>query len=80
MNKAKLVELAEEVLTDIDINIKSFVRKETEKKLLSRLFTVFQNAYHHLEDTRDIKYEPYKQAYKKVKPILDDSIDKLLNK
>ena len=45
MNKAKLVELAEEVLTDIDINIKSFVRKETEKKLLARLFTVFQNAY-----------------------------------
>jgi hypothetical protein len=34
MNKAKLVELAEEVLTDIDVNIKSFVRKKIIIKII----------------------------------------------
>ena len=35
MNKKKLVNLAEEVLTDIDANLEEELRKELEKELCS---------------------------------------------
>ena len=78
MNKAKLVELAEEVLTDIDIDMECVLRKQLEIQLCERLSRKFNQARYHLEDIREKKHKPHEQTYISVKPILDDSIDKLL--
>ena len=77
MNKAKLVELADEVLTEIDVDMKNVLRKQLEIKLCERLSSKFLQARHHLEDNREKKHKPYEQTYISVKPILDDSIDRL---
>ena len=75
MNKAKLVNLAEEVLTDIDTGIKTDLRFSLEKELVQRLKRRFQQAQFYLEG--DIKF---KKTYESVKPILDEAIDKLLDR
>lgn len=82
MNKKKLVELAEEVLTDIDAELETKLRKELERELCERLDTIFSHAKYHLnsfsytnENNKD-----FKKSYDSVKPILDEAIDKLLNK
>ena len=75
MNKKKLVELTEEVLTDIDTGIKTDLRFSLEKELAQRLKRRFQQAQFYLEG--EIKF---KKTYESVKPILDETIDKLLNK
>ena len=75
MNKAKLVELADEVLTDIDIDMKTVLRKELEKQLCEKLSWRFRRAIAHLEATHsDIRAKEYYS----VKPILNECIDKLL--
>ena len=85
MNKAKLVELADEVLTDIDVDMECVLRKQLEIQLCERLSRKFNQARYHLEDIGSVsivgskkKHKPYEQTYISVKPILDDCIDKLL--
>lgn len=79
MNKKKLVELAEEVLTDIDKELEGELRKELEKELCERLADKFRHANYHLSlGSRGKNDESYKKSYDSVKPILDDAIDKLL--
>ena len=81
MNKAKLVELADEVLTDIDIGMKSEQRNYLEKKLLYAMSERFLHARYCLNylTTNDKEWaKKYEKEYQSVKPILDDSIDKLL--
>ena len=81
MNKAKLVELADEVLTDIDISMKSEQRNYLEKKLLRVMSERFLHAGFCLNylTTNDKKWaKKYEKEYQSVKPILDDCIDKLL--
>ena len=80
MNKTKLVELADEVLTDVDVDMECVLRKQLEIQLCERLSRKFNQARYHLEDSREKKHKPYEQTYISVKPILDDSIDKLLGK
>ena len=82
MNKAKLVELAEEVLTDIDADLEKELRKELEKELCGRLSTIFSHAKYHLnsfsygnENNKD-----FKKSYDSVKPIIDEAINKLLDR
>ena len=79
MNKAKLVELANEVLTEIDLDMQSVIRKELEINLCGKLTSIFEQAQRHqrypLELGRIINNE---KSYKAVKPILDDCINKLL--
>ena len=82
MNKKKLVELAEEVLTDIDEGLEQELRKNLEKELCGRLSTIFSHAKYHLnsfsygnENNKD-----FKKSYDSVKPIIDEAIDKLLDK
>ena len=80
MNKAKLVELANEVLTDIDVDMQNVLRKELEINLCEKLADIFfaaqrHNKYPSLDDGR---IETNEKSYKSVKPILDDCIDKLL--
>ena len=81
MNKAKLVELADEVLTDIDVGMKSVQRNYLEKKLLDAMTLRFLYARYCLNylTTNDKEWaRKYEKEYQSVKPILDDSIDKLL--
>tara|TARA_R100001015_G_C4437295_1_gene32188 strand:+ start:135 stop:383 length:249 start_codon:yes stop_codon:yes gene_type:complete len=78
MNKAKLVELADEVLTDVDDDIELVLRKQLEILLCERLSRKFNQAGYHLEDSREKKHKPYERTYISVKPILDDSINKFL--
>ena len=77
MNKAKLVELADEVLTNIDVDMQSVLRKELEESLCSKLSDIFSEAKrHHTIYAGQIGKN--EKSYKAVKPILDDCIDKLL--
>tara|TARA_E500000318_G_C3484291_1_gene181702 strand:+ start:342 stop:593 length:252 start_codon:yes stop_codon:yes gene_type:complete len=79
MNKAKLVKLADEVLSEIDVDMQCVLRKQLEIDLCERLSRKFNQARYHLEDSREWKkHKPYEQTYISVKPILDDCIDKLL--
>jgi len=80
MNKAKLVELADEVLTNVDAKLETKLREELEKELCERLSTIFSHAKYHLnsfsygnENNKD-----FKKSYDSVKPIIDEAIDKLL--
>jgi hypothetical protein len=79
MNKKKLVELAEEVLTNIDAELQTKLRKELEKELCDRLSRIFLHGNYHLTWGHQKGNEGYKKSYDSVKPILDDTIDKLLN-
>jgi len=78
MNKKKLVELAEEVLTDIDADLEQQLRDNLEEELCKRLSRKFLHASYHLTWAHEGN-EGYKKSYDSVKPILDDTIDKLLN-
>ena len=79
MNKAKLVKLAEEVLTNIDTDFEAEYRENLEKELCSQLSDMFIYARRHLVFGNENE-DSHKKYYKSVKPILDDCIDKLLNK
>ena len=81
MNKAKLVELADEVLTDIDVDMECVLRKQLEIQLCERLSSKFNQARYHLNylTLNDKEWaKKYEKQYQSVKPILDDCIDKLL--
>ena len=83
MNKAKLVELADEVLSEIDVDMECVLRKQLEKQLCERLSRKFNQAHYHLNylTLNDNEWaKKYENQYQSVKPILDDSIDKLLGK
>ena len=88
MNKAKLVELADEVLTEIDFDMQNVLRKELEMDLCKKLSDIFLDAKkHHWSDYRKRNEEflisdsiKVAETYEAVKPILDDCIDKLLGK
>ncbi len=75
MNKAKLVKLADEVLTDIDAESKDYLRECLEQKLCGRLSDIFASARYAANYPRD---NQRKKDYESVKPILDDCIDKYL--
>jgi len=83
MNKAKLVKLGEEVLTEIDLEMESLIRTEIEKKLCRELSNVFHEAWIYLENcneySKPLTDEKMKNYYP-VKPILDDVIGNSLNK
>jgi len=78
MNKGKLVELVEEVLTDIDEASKDSLRQELEPNMCYALSRRFLHAYYYSRDTskEGIDRKNYAYAYDSVKPILDDCIDK----
>jgi len=79
MNKAKLVELADEVLTDVDVDMQSVLRKELEINLCDKLSDIFKKAQRHHKYPLDVgQIVTNEKSYKSVKPILDDCIDKLL--
>ena len=75
MNKEKLVELADEVLSHVDMDIKVVLRNQLERDLCGRLSEIFQEANRFLVGHDSMHY---KQAYASVRPILDDCIDRIL--
>ena len=75
MNKAKLVKLAEEVFTDIDVEMESLLREKLEEALAEKLSEKFKSAYFYYWYSKD---KVHKKDYDSVKPILDEAIDKVL--
>ena len=75
MNKAKLVKLAEEVFTDIDVEMESLFREKLREALAKKLSEKFKSAYYYHWCS---KKKDHKKDYDSVKPILDEAIDKVL--
>ena len=87
MNRKKLVEVADQVMVDIDKEMDGELRKELEMKLCSRLSTLFLNAgdylryndaYYRNDASRKEKNKAENIAYYSAKPVLDDCLDKIL--
>jgi hypothetical protein len=79
VNKKKLVELADEVLSDVDIEMEKGIREHFETKLCYRLSRLFSQASY-LKDAENHMqhYDEYQKAYESVKPVLDDCLNKIL--
>jgi hypothetical protein len=84
MNRKKLVEVADEVMLEVDIEMKGELRKNLEEKLCERLSILFDRASTHVRykgssfpDAAANKRQ--KEAYESVKPVLDDCLDKILD-
>ena len=75
MNKTKLVELAEEVFADIDVEMESLLREKLEEALAEKLSEKFKSAYFYHWYSKD---KVHKKDYDSVKPILNEAIDKVL--
>ena len=78
MNKAKLVNLAEQVLTDVDNKLKKENREFLEIKLCEELSRILHLAKNHIAYDMDGEDDVYKKSYESVKPILDEAIDNCL--
>ena len=78
MNKAKLVELADEVLTHIDMDMKVVLRDQLERALCGKLSRIFEKARIHNGLAPLVDKDKYQKAYASVQPILDDCIDRIL--
>jgi len=78
MNKAKLVELADEVLTHIDMEMKVVLRDQLERALCGKLSRIFEKARIHNGLAPLVDKDKYQKAYASVQPILDDCIDRIL--
>ena len=83
MNRKKLVEVADEVMLEVDIEMKGELRKNLENALCKRLSKIFNNAGTFVR-YKDSSYpdaaanKRQKEAYVSVKPVLDDCLDKIL--
>jgi len=78
VNKAKLVNFAEQVLTDVDNNLIEHQKEYLENKLCDELQRIFQLAKNHITYDMDGEDDKYKKAYESVKPILDEAINNCL--
>ena len=78
MNKEKLVDLGEEVLTDIDKDLEKRLRQHLEVELCRRLSLLFDRAGSFISQghSKDASLESQK-SHKSVKPVLDDCMDRL---
>ena len=79
MNRKKLVEVADQVLTDFDEEFQDKAREYFEKRLCERLSCIFNDAGNHIYGSSiSTEYDTRKKAYESVKPVLDDCLDKIL--
>ena len=77
MNKEKLVDVIEQVLTPVDEALDEELRKHLERTICNEVSQLFSKAGHFVVQD----YGPSmasKLAYETVKPVLDDCIDRLL--
>jgi len=76
MNKEKLVDVIEEVLTPVDEALEKELRKHLDQMICREVSELFRKAGFFVDD--DIPNKEYsKLAYETVKPVLDDCIDRL---
>ena len=80
MNKAKLVKLADEVLTEIDLKAKDYYRQELEIRICDALSKQFTLAGNFVRSLKHKTYNENEKDYYSVKPVLNDVIDKILEK
>ena len=82
MNRKKLVEVANEVMLEVDIEMKGELRKNLENALCKRLSKIFNDAStfvrYNGSSFPDQSTTEEKKAYESVKPVLDDCLDKIL--
>ena len=78
MNKAKLVEFADEVLSAIDLKAKDYYRQELEIRICDALSKQFRLAANFVRSQKHQTFNENEKEYYSAKPILDDCIDKLL--
>jgi len=78
MNKKKLVDVADEVMTEIDFEMEGHVREHFEQKLCLALKKVFSRATMCIEQGQLTASSENKMSYAMVKPVLDDCLDKIL--
>ena len=79
MNKEKLVDLGEQILSDIDIEMNQELRELLERTLAKRLYHVFFDAYSWISTANKERLtDRHKESYDRVKPILDDCLDRVL--
>ena len=77
MNKEKLVDVIEQVLTPVDEALDEELRKHLERTICNEVSQLFNKASRFVAQ----EYGPSaasKLAYETVKPVLDDCIDRLL--
>ena len=80
MNKAKLVELADEVLSEIDLKAKDYYRQELEIRICDALSKQFTLAANFVRSRKHKTFNENEKDYYSVKPVLNDVIDKILEK
>ena len=76
MNKEKLVDVIEQVLTPVDAALDEELRKHLERTICNEVSQLFSKASRFVAQ----EYGPSaasKLAYETVKPVLDDCIDRL---
>ena len=82
MNKAKLDTIMFEILTELELNdVKEAVKAEYEKHLFDNLHALFRSAaYGRIYTDEDKESTAERRAYMKVKPLVDEAVDKYMNK
>lgn len=75
MNKEKLVDVIEQVLTPVDEALDEELRKHLERTICNEVSQLFDTARHY--DSSRVNSSSAKTAYDIVKPVLDDCIDRL---
>ena len=82
MNKAKLDTIMSEVLADLELDdVKEVVKEEYETHLLDNLCALFRKARNGRSYIGgEYESSPECRAYMKVKPLLDEAVDKYMSK
>ena len=81
LNRKKMVDLAEQVMTEIDDEMRKELRQSLERRICDRLLFVIGKASNFVvQNSSNTQYASAesKKCYKMVKPVLDDCIDRLL--
>ena len=76
MNRKKLVDVIEQVLTPVDEALNAELRKHLERTICNEASQLFSRARHY--DNSTGVPSGAKAAYDIVKPVLDDCIDRLM--
>ena len=79
MNKEKLVDVIEQVLTPVDEALDEELRKHLERTICNEVLNLFMAACTFVKNDYNQEYssKASKLAYETVKPVLDDCIDRL---
>ena len=82
MNKEKLVDVIEQVLTPVDEALDEELRKHLERTICNEVSQLFSKARHFVAQNQlnAGASSNAKAAYDTVKPVLDDCISRLMSR